>query len=346
MGYELRTQTVEPKRNTFQHLIDRFGDKPATRYQEGTFNIQAMEHFHYRPYWDPAHEIYDPDYSALKLVDPYVYTDPRQYYYATYVTARAAHYEAFARTLSYIEERRLFDRLPENWHALLVYSVIPLRHYESGAELISVNGCRFAWGTSIAQACGFAGFDRIGNAQLLSLVGLSLGGGSGEKLREAKQHWLDDPYLQPLRQFVEEALIEKDWAAGVLALEIADAQLYPLLFRHLDERALFRGAGAYSLIAQHFSQWFTDQQKWLTPLIKTWLADEKYGEANRAALAAIADRWFPQARDAVRRLAAGIEKRAGSTSIVSAADRFAAEEGSRITGLGVPLKSTAEGART
>ena len=48
----------------------------------------------------------------------------------------------------------------------------------------------------------------------------------------------------------------------------------------------------------------------------------------------------------MRRLAAGIEKRAGSTSIVSAADRFAAEESSRITGLGVPLKSTAEGART
>ena len=57
MAIELRTQTVEPKRNTYQHLIDRFGDKPATRYQEGTFNIQAMEHFHYRPYWDPAHEI-------------------------------------------------------------------------------------------------------------------------------------------------------------------------------------------------------------------------------------------------------------------------------------------------
>ena len=28
MGYELRTQVVEPKRHTFTHLIERFGDTP------------------------------------------------------------------------------------------------------------------------------------------------------------------------------------------------------------------------------------------------------------------------------------------------------------------------------
>ena len=104
-------------------------------------------------------------------------------------------------------------------------------------------------------------------------------------------------------------------------------------------------AGAYSLIAQHFSQWFTDQEKWLTPLVKTWLADEKYGEANRAALATMADRWLPQASGAVRKIAVGIEKRAGSTSIVSAADRFAAEVSTRLTDLGIPAKTDAEGAR-
>ena len=36
----------------------------------------------------PGPEIYDPDYSALKLTDPYSYTDPRQFYYAPYVTTR------------------------------------------------------------------------------------------------------------------------------------------------------------------------------------------------------------------------------------------------------------------
>ena len=36
MQFELRTQVIEPQRKTFQHLIDRYGDRPASRYEEGT----------------------------------------------------------------------------------------------------------------------------------------------------------------------------------------------------------------------------------------------------------------------------------------------------------------------
>ena len=88
MAYELRTNVVEPERNTFSYLVERFGDRPATRYQEASFNVQPKENFHYRPTWDPDREMYDPDYSALKLTDPYSYTDPRQYYYTPYVAQR------------------------------------------------------------------------------------------------------------------------------------------------------------------------------------------------------------------------------------------------------------------
>jgi phenol hydroxylase P1 protein len=47
MGYELRTNVVDPERNTFSYLVERFGDRPATRYQEASFNIQPKENFHY-----------------------------------------------------------------------------------------------------------------------------------------------------------------------------------------------------------------------------------------------------------------------------------------------------------
>ena len=77
--------SIEPERNTFSYLEERFGDRPATRYQEASFNVQPTENFHYRPTWDADRELYDPDYSALKLTDPYSYTDPRQYYYTPYV---------------------------------------------------------------------------------------------------------------------------------------------------------------------------------------------------------------------------------------------------------------------
>ncbi len=345
MGFELRTNTITPKRNTFDHLVERFGDRPATRYQEGTYNLQPMENFHYRPMWDPAHELYDPDYTVLKLTDPYSYSDPRQYYYNTWVSARASHYEGFGKTLKYIEERRMFERLPENWHMMLVNSITPLRHYESGAQLISINACRFAWGTTISAAAGFAAMDRIGNAQLLSMAGLSVGGGAPDKLAEAKTHWLDDGHLQGLRRLVEEALVETDWASGLIALELTDAQLYPLVFRHLDERALFRGAGAYSLLAQHFSSWYTDQQKWITPLLKAWVTDPEHGEENAKSLGAMVDNWYPRSHDAVQRYAKGIAATAGSQSIVGAAERFAAELVQRLTKLGIPVSPVSERVR-
>ncbi|ASW96790.1 phenol 2-monooxygenase [Mycobacterium intracellulare] len=337
MGYELRTQTIEPVRNTFRALIDRFGDKPASRYQEGTYELQPMANFHYRPFWDPEHEIYDPDYSAVKLTDPYTYSDPRQYYYATYVAARADHYDSFGKDLKYIEERDLFARLPENWHGFVTHVIVPLRHYESGAQLISINGCRFAWGTTISQPAGFAAMDRIGNAQLLSMIGLAMAGGSGEKLAEAKHFWLEQPSLQGLRELTEQALIEPDWVSGVLALELTDAQLYPVLFRHCETRALFHGAMAYSLLAQHFTRWYADHQKWLTALLKAWVDDPQYGDANRKALGAMADRWYPQAREAVNRLAADIERSFASTSIMSAATRHASELAATLEKIGIPL---------
>jgi phenol/toluene 2-monooxygenase (NADH) P1/A1 len=308
MSFELRTNTIEPRRASYDPLVERFGNKPATRYQEGSYGMQPVENFHYRPFWDPEHELYDPDYTALKLTDPYSYSDPRQYYYNTYVSARASDYDGFARTLKYVEDRQMFDRLPEAWHATVVGCLLPLRHYEAGAQLVSINACRFAWGTTIAQAAGYAAFDRIGNAQLLSMIGLTVGGGTAAKLHEAKELWLHEPHLQGLRQLVEEALVESDWVSAMIAIELVDAQLYPLMYRHLDERSVFQNAGAYSLLAMHFATWYADNQKWVTPLLKAWVSDPEHGDANRTALTGMVGKWLPQASAAVRKLAAAVDQ--------------------------------------
>ena len=39
MQYELRYQVIEPKRQTYQNLIERYGDEPASRYLEGSIDI-------------------------------------------------------------------------------------------------------------------------------------------------------------------------------------------------------------------------------------------------------------------------------------------------------------------
>jgi phenol/toluene 2-monooxygenase (NADH) P1/A1 len=68
--YELRYQVIEPKRQTYQNVIDRLGDQPATRYQEATLDVEPRENFHYRPTWAQDRELYDERYTALRLTDP------------------------------------------------------------------------------------------------------------------------------------------------------------------------------------------------------------------------------------------------------------------------------------
>jgi len=307
--YELRYQVIEPKRNTYQNVIDRYGDQPATRYQEATLDVEPRENFHYRPTWIAGRELYDPGYTALRLADPYAFADPRGFYYTPYVTSRAALHDEFGKTLGYLEERELLAKLPQPWRALLGDVVIPLRHYESGAQLVSVAGARFAYGTSLEQCCTFAAFDRIGNAQMLSRVGIALGQGTGDALTAAKRAWLDAAHLQPLRRLTEQIMVTGDWAEGLLAIDYLDSLLYPLVYSGLDERALLGGAGAYSLFAQHLTRWFADQRKWLDALVTAWQDDPEHGPANKDHLDRIAGTWKPRAEEAAIALSAAIGER-------------------------------------
>jgi phenol hydroxylase P1 protein len=322
--YELRTQVIEPQRKTFDHLVARYGDRPASRYEEGSIDIQAKENFHFRPLWDPEKEIYDEAFSVLRLTDPYSFTDPRQYYYAPYVTSRAAMSDAVGATLTYLESRGLLERLPEAWRDLLAQLVVPLRHYESGAQLISTAAARFGFGTTITQCAAYAAFDRIGNAQTLSRLGIALDGGTAGLLEDAKVSWLEDDSLQGLRRLVEETIVERDWGLALVALDVAELLLYRILFVHLDDVAITSGAPAYSLAAQHFSDWFKDQRRWLDALYRAWTSDPELGAANAAILASAVAGAVDRAAAALRPFAARADALvAGGT--VAALDQTADE---------------------
>lgn len=327
MQYELRQQVIEPLRQTFTPLIRRFGDRPATRYEEGSIGIQPRANFHYRPLWDPAHEIYDEGFSALRLSDPDTYTDPRQYFYTPYVVNRAALHDAFGRNLSYVADRGLLAAMPQPWQDILGTVLLPLRYYESGAQLISVNGARYAYGTTLEQCLSYAAFDRIGNAQLISRIGIALGGNTDAALANSKPAWLDDPQLQGLRRLIEELLVQSDWATSVLVLDLTDRLLYPLLTRHLDDAALLGGAGAYSLLIQQLGAWYADQRKWIDALFSAWVNDAQHGVANGVVLRTAVSRHLPQVTAAVIDVAQAIDALVGTE-----AEKFLAETVDQLTG--------------
>jgi phenol/toluene 2-monooxygenase (NADH) P1/A1 len=312
---ELRQLVVEAKRRTFKPVEQRIGDRAPTRYEEATIGVQPRENFHYRPLWDPAHELYDPDYSRLRLSDAETYLDPRQFYYGSYVINRAQRGESVHQMVNLVQQRDLVRALPDHWHDLLFSIVMPLRHYEAGANLISINGTRFAWGTAIATATGFAALDRLGNAQLITEGGLTLGGKQG--LANIKLTWVEDPVQQPARKLIEQLLVEPDWAVGLIALDQADRQIYPLVYDYLEGIAFQQGVSFFSFIAPYLRDWYADQRKWIDALLTAWRNDADYGEANRAALADIEQTWGPAAHDIARALAGRIDSLLGSSAALS-----------------------------
>ncbi|MBI1349903.1 MAG: phenol 2-monooxygenase [Actinomycetales bacterium] len=336
MQFELRTQVIEPKRKTFTNLVERYGDRPASRYEEGSIDIQCVENFHYKPLYSADKDHFDPDYTAFTLTDPYSFTDPRQLYYAPYVQSRAAMGEAFAKSIDYVESRGLMQKLPGGWDGIVGEILIPLRHWEAGAELVHIEGSRWAWGTTIDQCCTFAAFDRIGNAQSISRIGIVYGEGHDGALAEAKERWMGDAALQGLRRLIEELLVEHDYGKALIALDLADQLLYPLMYSHLDEAALTGGAGAYSLLAQHYANWFSDQRRWVDALVAAWLGDPTHGEANKDAANEVVGRRWNQIVEAVSDLAAAVDARvdAGAVANVEASAAALAE---RLTAAGLTV---------
>ena len=135
MTIEIKTATLEPIRNTFAHIERRFGDKPATRYQEATYDVQSEAYFHYRPLWQPDKELNDPSRTAIKMEDWYAFKDPRQFYYGTYVQQRSKMQEVAESNYAFFEKRNLADRLSEETKLKIIRCLLPLRHVEHTANL-------------------------------------------------------------------------------------------------------------------------------------------------------------------------------------------------------------------
>ena len=274
MSIEIKTATVEPIRQTFSHIRRRFGDKPASRYQEASFDIEAATNFHYRPLWQPDKLLNDPSRTAVRMADWYAVSDPRQYYYGTYVQARARMQENAEHSFAFCEKRALLSSLAAPTRALIAQLLLPLRHAELGANMNNSGIAADAFGTSVTQMHMFHAMDRLAIAQYLSRIGLLLEDDGLALLAEAKQRWLDDPAWQGLRRYVEDTLVLRDWFELSLAQNlVSDGLLYPLLFEHFDSQLLAAGAGQVGMLTEFMRLWFAESQRWVDALVKTAVAE-------------------------------------------------------------------------
>jgi len=296
MQIDLRTVSIQPLRQTFDHLARRFGDKPASRYQEGSYDIQASENLHYRPTWAPEQELYDPTISRIVMRDWYALKDPRQFFYSTYTLSRARQQDTAEANFDFVESRGLADMLPDELRQLALDVLVPLRHAAWGANQNNTFICGYGFGTTFTQPCMYHAMDNLGSAQYLSRLGLLLGG--TEALEAGKGAWLDTLAWQPLRRYVEDSMTVRDPFELFMAQNAClDGLLYPLVYeRIVDDYLSSRGASAVAMLTQFMSDWFDETRKWVDAVIKVAAAESEH---NREQLRAWSVTWGDRAASAL-----------------------------------------------
>ncbi|MCX7073118.1 MAG: aromatic/alkene monooxygenase hydroxylase subunit beta [Gammaproteobacteria bacterium] len=289
MTVEIRTKGVKPLAISFGHLQRRFGDKPATRYQEATFDIQSTANFHYKPLWDPEREMFDARRTAIVMKDWYALKDPRQFYYGNYTTTRAKQQDAIDRTLDFVEKRDLLRGLSQDTRELIVHAIVPLRHYEWGANTNSAHVSAYGFGTAITSPAMMNTADRLGMAQHISRIGLLIDGNSGDSLQAAQALWTDHADWQPLRREVERMFVTRDWFEVFVAqLLVADALVYPLFFQQIDAAIAGDSGSALSSLSDALMRWYEETAKWIDAVIKTAAAESA---DNKALLSGWVQTW-------------------------------------------------------
>ena len=300
MHIDLRTVNIEPLRQTFDHIAARIGpDKQASRYLEGTMDVQAAANFHYRPTWDPEHEIFDATRTAITMKDWYALKDPRQLYYGSYTASRARMQETAEADFDFVETRGLADSYDEAARRTALDFYIPLRHVAWGANMNGASMCAYGFGTAITQPCLYQGMDQLGVAQYLTRMGLVLGD-QGE-VQATKQAWMDQPQWQELRRYVEDTLVIKDWIEMFIAQHVAlDAMLFGLAYKEVDQALNDKAGPTVSLLTRFQTELLEDSSKWVDACLKTTATENP---ENKAQLQEWIAHWRARATKALQPLA-------------------------------------------
>jgi phenol hydroxylase P1 protein len=268
---DIQTTSIKPIRQTFSFIARRLGaDKPASRYQEATLDMQPELNFHYRPLWQPELALYDKRRTAVRMADWYAFKDPRQYYYGTYAMARARQQDAAEKQFEFVEKRGLLGACDEATRALITEVVVPLRHVEWGANMNNAYVTAYGWGAAVTQATMFATMDRLALAQMLSRIGLALDGNSGASLAVAKQQWLQAPHWQGVRRVMENLFVTRDWFELLVTQNLVlDGLLQPLVFRHVEAALNPRTGNALAMATGFIAEWVEEHARWVDATVKT-----------------------------------------------------------------------------
>lgn len=321
MNIDLQAREIKPLRHTYAHIAEHIGgDKTASRYQEATFGAQPTANFHYRPTWAPRYEIFDASRSAIVMADWYTLRDPRQFYYATWTTARARQQDTMESNFQFVEARGLDAMMSDELRSRVLDVLVPLRHAAWGANMNNSAVCAYGYGTAFTAPAMFHAMDNLGVAQYLTRLALALG--DPQALEAGREAWLHAPEWQELRRCVEDLFVVEDPFELFLAQNfVVDGLLYPLVYTSFVDSEVVAGGGtAVAMLTAFMPEWHEESARWVDAVLKTAASES---DANRQVLRQWCANWTGRALTALAPIAALAFGDEGAERLEEAQARFA-----------------------
>jgi len=277
MTLDIKSVEIKPKRETFGHVSRRIGEgKAATRYEEATYDLQSVANYHYIPTYNQKFELYDENKTAINMEDWYKFLDPRQYYYSNYVMTRAKQQDAADQNFTFIEKRNLLDSMPKSIKEQILKYVLPIRHFEWGANMNNLQLVSEGYGSAFTSAAMFHAEDRLGNAQYVTRIGLLLANNEASVLDEAKDAWLNDVSWQNLRKALEDSFVLEDWFELFMVQNvIMDGFIQPLFFDKYEEELITKGSSTQSMMTEFITGWFEESTKWVDNTLRVAILESE-----------------------------------------------------------------------
>lgn len=297
MSIEIKTEDFVPKRFTYGHIARRLGaDKPASRYQEGTYDLQATTNFHYRPLYEPEFELYDEAKTKVKMEDWYKAIDPRQYYYATYNIARAGMQQSTEKNFKFVANKGLIEKLPQLVKEKIEKSLIPVRHLHWGSNMNMSEICQRGYGSAVTAPCIFSAMDHLGMSQNISQIGFEIDGKTGVVLDQAKDIWMEEKSWQGIRKLIEDTFVLRDWFELFIAqTACVNGIVLNYIYNSTDEY-WEEASTPVAMLCEFSTDWLLEERKWTDNVLKIVAAES---EENMNQVKEWLKKWSRQSYEAL-----------------------------------------------
>lgn len=242
---------------------------------------------------------WDPDSTVLRA-DWNQFRDPAGLYYRTYVIGQDAVERSLDSVFAVAKEADFITGLDPVWRESLKGLVGAMSFAQWGIAMAQQHVQRFCLSPTIAQSSQLQVMDKLRNAERdLEWYDLLVGEDAPEDA--VRIEWTQSPAMQPLRKYIEEALIVADWAEVIVAINLALAGVLEPFLREV----YIRGGQAHhdfvtSALGSSIAKDSKRHVQWTDAFVKFSLAED----GNAVAIGDWLDHYLPAAVVAVAAVAA------------------------------------------